>query len=172
MLLSDLASPRIRLTWDRLTGENQTKVEKHIHVAETQENWITCQNDWNPHFHSYIQLKTKEDVEGNGLETSEGKANVNLKVVQSCPALGDPMDYTVHGILQARILERVAFPFSRGHSQPRDRTQVSHIAARFFTSWARRGRRQFTLRWKNKWLVNKCLRGHAKTMGPRVDSDL
>ena len=48
----------------------------------------------------------------------------------------DPMDYTVHGILQARILERVAFSFSRGSSQPRDRTQVSCIAGRFFTNWA------------------------------------
>ena len=37
----------------------------------------------------------------------------------------DPMDYTVHGILQARILQWVAFPFSRGSSQPRDRTQIS-----------------------------------------------
>ena len=46
------------------------------------------------------------------------------------------MDYTVHGILQARILEWVAVPFSTGSSQPRDRTQVSHIAGRFFTSWA------------------------------------
>ena len=45
---------------------------------------------------------------------------------------------TVHGILQARILELVAFPFSRGSSQPRDQTQVSHIAGRFFTSWATR----------------------------------
>jgi len=44
------------------------------------------------------------------------------------------MDYTVHGILQARILEWVAFPFSRGSSQPRDGTQVSHIAGGFFTS--------------------------------------
>ena len=41
---------------------------------------------------------------------------------------------TVHGILQARILEWVAFPFSRGSSQPRDWTQVSHMAGRFFTS--------------------------------------
>ena len=41
---------------------------------------------------------------------------------------------TVHGILQARMLERVAFPFSRGSSQPRDRTQVSHIAGRFFST--------------------------------------
>ena len=46
------------------------------------------------------------------------------------------MDYTVHGILQARILEWVAFPFSRGSSQTRDHTQVSHIAGGFFTSWA------------------------------------
>ena len=46
------------------------------------------------------------------------------------------MDYTIHGILQARKLEWVAFPFSRGSSQTRDRTQVSHIAGGFFTSWA------------------------------------
>ena len=51
-----------------------------------------------------------------------------LKVVQSCLTLCDSMNYTVHGILQARILEWVAFPFSRGSSQPRDQTQVSHIA--------------------------------------------
>ena len=46
------------------------------------------------------------------------------------------MDYTVRGILQARILAWVAFPFSRGSFQPRDRTQVSHIAGGFFNSWA------------------------------------
>ena len=39
------------------------------------------------------------------------------------------MDYTVHGILQTRILEWVAFPFYRVSAQPRDRTQVSHIAS-------------------------------------------
>ena len=44
------------------------------------------------------------------------------------------MNYTVHGILLARMLEWVAFPFSRGSSQPRDQTQVSHIAGGFFTS--------------------------------------
>ena len=41
-------------------------------------------------------------------------------------------------ILKARVLEWVVFPFSRGSSQPRDRTQVSYIAGRFFTSWAAR----------------------------------
>ena len=56
---------------------------------------------------------------------------VKVKVAQSCPTLWDPMDF--HGILQARILEWVAFPFSRGSSQPRDRTQVSHTAGGFFT---------------------------------------
>ena len=46
-------------------------------------------------------------------------------------SLRNPMDYAVHGILQARILEWVAFPFSRGSSQLRDRSQVSHIAGRY-----------------------------------------
>ena len=46
------------------------------------------------------------------------------------------MEYTVHGILQARLLEWVAVPLSRGSSQPRDQTQVSRIAGGFFTGWA------------------------------------
>ena len=49
-----------------------------------------------------------------------------VKVAQSCLTLCDPMDYTVHGILQTGIL-------TRGSSQPRDQTQVSRIAGRFFT---------------------------------------
>ena len=61
-----------------------------------------------------------------------------MKFAQLCPTLCDPVDYTVHGILQARILEWIAFPFSRGSSQPRDWSQVSHIAGGFFTSWATR----------------------------------
>ena len=48
-----------------------------------------------------------------------------------------PHGYTVHGILQA-LLEWVVFPFSRGSSQAKDQTQVSHIAHWFFTSWATR----------------------------------
>ena len=59
---------------------------------------------------------------------------VKVKVAQSCLTLCNLIDYTVHGILQARILEWVAFPFSRESSQLRDQTQVSHIAGRFFTS--------------------------------------
>ena len=68
-----------------------------------------------------------------GLGRSPGE-RVKVKVAQSCLTLCNPMLYTVHGILQARILEWVASPFSRASSQPRDRTQVSYIAGGFFTS--------------------------------------
>ena len=66
-----------------------------------------------------------------------------VKVTQSCPTLCDLMDCSplgssVHGILQARILKWVAIPFSRGSSRPRNWTQVSCIAGRFFTNWATR----------------------------------
>ena len=65
---------------------------------------------------------------------SDGKESGKVKVTQSCPTLCSPVDYTVHGILQAGILEWVAFLVSRGSSQPRDQTQVSRIAGGFITS--------------------------------------
>ena len=68
----------------------------------------------------------------------ETKCILEVKVAQLCLTLCDPMDYTAHGILLARILEWVAIAFSRGSSQHRDRTQVSHIAGGFFTVWATR----------------------------------
>ena len=66
--------------------------------------------------------------------SSEVKWKSLTQVTHSCLTLCNPMDC----ILQARILEWVAIPFSRGSSQPRDQTQVSHIAGGFFTSWATR----------------------------------
>ena len=76
---------------------------------------------------------------------------VRVLVAQSCPTLYDPMDCSssgssVHGILQARMLEWVAIPFSRGYSQPRDWIQVSSIIVRFFTIWATR--EAHTSNWK------------------------
>ena len=68
---------------------------------------------------------------------------VKVKVIPSCPTLCYPVDYTVHGILQARILEWVAIPFSRGSSQTKDQTQISHIAGGFFTSWAMRESQEY-----------------------------
>ena len=66
----------------------------------------------------------------------------------SCVWLYNPMDCSppgssVHGILQATILEWVAFPFSRGSSQPRNGTQVSRIEGIFFTSWATREAKEY-----------------------------
>ena len=65
------------------------------------------------------------------------------EATQSCPTLWDPMGCSppgssVHGILQARALDCIAIPFSRGSSQPRNWTWVSSNAGRFFTIWATR----------------------------------
>ena len=67
-----------------------------------------------------------------------GIRKVKVKFTLLCQTLCDPMDCIVHGILQARILEWVAFPFSRASSQPRDWIQVARIVGGFFTSWATR----------------------------------
>ena len=63
------------------------------------------------------------------------------EVTQSCPTLCEPRDYSlpsssVHGIFQAIVLEWIAISFSRGSSQPRDRTRVSRIVDGHFTVWA------------------------------------
>ena len=69
-----------------------------------------------------------------------------------------PQGSSDHGILQARILKWVAIPFSRGSSQLRDRTQVSHIASRFFTIWTTReieNRKYWSnlsVHWQDSWM--------------------
>ena len=68
---------------------------------------------------------------------------MKVKVTQLCLTLCDPMDYTVRGILSARTLEWVTFPLGWGFSQLRDRIQVSHIAGRFFSSWATREAQEY-----------------------------
>ena len=79
--------------------------------------------------HDWSDLAAAAGLQGQGSES---------EVAQPCPTLCNPMDYIAHGIFQARILEWVAFPFSRGSSQPKAQIQVSHIAGGFFTSWATR----------------------------------
>ena len=66
---------------------------------------------------------------------------IKEKALMGLPVLSDSLP--PHGILQARILEWVAFPFSRGSPQPRDRTQVFHIAGGFFTSGATREAQEY-----------------------------
>ena len=85
----------------------------------------------------------------------------------SVVTLCDPMDYTVHGILQVRILEWVAFPFSRGSSQPRDRTQVSHIAGGFVTNWAIREAQLFPNHHSKLWKAH--LKIWKKSSRPQIN---
>ena len=79
-----------------------------------------------------------------GVKSNNQEVNMIISiclVTQLCPTLCDPMDCSppgssVHGTFQARILEWVAIPFSGRSSRPRDGTQVSWIASRWFTIWA------------------------------------
>ena len=80
--------------------------------------------------------------------------SLSVLVAQSCLTLCDSMDCippgsSVHGILQARILEWVAISFSRDSSQPKDQIQISRIAGRLFTVWATR---------KAHWIMYDCLK--------------
>ena len=91
------------------------------------EEWI--EKMWCVYIHTHICIHTHIYI-----HTQNGILLSHVKVTQSCSTLCNPMNYIVHEILQARILEWVAFLFSRGSSQLRDRTQVSHTAGGFFTA--------------------------------------
>ena len=97
-----------------------------------------------------------------------------MKITQSCLTLCYPMDYTVHGILQARILDWVAFSFSRGSSQTRDRAGVSCIAGGFFTSWAtvQFSSVQFSRIWlfATPWITARQLPCPSPTLGVHSNS--
>ena len=81
-------------------------------------------------------------------------------VTQSCPTLCNLMDcsppgFSIHGILRARILEWIAISFSRASSRPRNQTQVSRIAGRFFTVWATR-ESYYTYKVKESEVAQSC----------------
>ena len=91
------------------------------------------------------------------MESAKGATCLKVLVTQLCLTLCDSMDCSssgssVRGILQARILEWVAVPFSRGFFRPRDWTWVSHIAGRFFTFWTTRIR--VGQRMHRRWVVS------------------
>ena len=86
-----------------------------------------------------------------------------MKVTQSCPTLFGHMDYTVHGILQARILEWVAFPFSKGSSHPWA-DQVSCVSGGFFTSKLQRR--------KTAWHSFILLNHSASHLVPRIETQV
>jgi len=92
---------------------------------------------------------------------------VCVLVAQSCPTLGNPMDYkppgsSVHGILQERILEWVAIPSSRGSSQPRNQIHVSSITGVFFTIWAiREATREATMEVPITHILWEVIKSHS-----------
>ena len=106
------------------------------HVWDTQESLIKFYQ-----FYDHCSLLPFWELLCRGYCQSDMK--VKVLVTQSYPTFCDPMDCSlpgssVHGILQARILEWGAISYSRESFRPRDQTEVSHIASRFFTIWATR----------------------------------
>ena len=100
--------------------------------------WLT--NTWKDAQHHSLSEKCKSKPQWD-ITSHQSECVMCVLVTQLCPALCDPTDcsppdFSVNEILQARILEWIAIPFSRGTSQPRDWTLVSYIAGRFFTFWA------------------------------------
>ena len=111
--------------WD----DSPKALSKHIMYVKTRYTHTRTQRQVHTETQQFIcyfitQIKSKESY----------KKRAGTGVAQSCLTLCDPMDYTVHGILQARILEWVTIRFFRGSSQSREWTQVSHPAADFLPS--------------------------------------
>ena len=145
-----------------------------------QNSHVSCNFCWHLNFFLH-ESKGRKEVSGRqNWGGGEGSIVWKVKVAQPCLTLCDPVDYTVHGILQVRILEWVAFPFSRESSQPRDqiqvRTQVSHVAGGFFTSWATGGSWRI-LEWvaypfssRSSWLSVKS-RGKSRYSSPHYEQN-
>ena len=138
--MTETTSPCHLGTWE--TGHPQENLEITWEVENWLQLWMQPSRTWQ-------------------------KVESESEVAQSCLTLCDPMDCSlpgssVHGILQARVLEWVAIFFSRGSSRPRERTQVSCIPGRRFNRWAtREGRKPYRFNvfeqhfCPRHWLVTK-----------------
>ena len=109
------------------------------HVVDIQKIFVRWMDEW---MNTWKVLKCLL-IDWLGLDRWLTSMCVCVCVVQLCTTLCNPVNYSppgssVNGILQARIMEWVAIPFSRGSSWLRDRPPVSCIAGRFFTVWATR----------------------------------
>ena len=95
-------------------------------------SWV-CNQGGNWSYNPFqIQLKENQ-LSGSLTDMAVGRMYVHAQLLQSCPSLCNPIDCnppgsSVHGVLQARILEWVAMPSSRESSQPRDRTPISSVS--------------------------------------------
>ena len=94
----------------KLHGEFESKPRKFTHLNTTKLHW--------------------------GLLWWFSSKEIKVKISQLCTTLWEPTDYRIQGILQARTLEWVAFPFSSGSFKPRTGSRVSSIAEGYFSSWA------------------------------------
>ena len=102
-------------------------------------NWATREAQWLTNIEQVWKGSGKHLVSLSWIPSL--MSAVKVLIDQLCLTLCNPMNQpgcSVHGILQTRILEWVAIPFSRGSSRPKDQTCVSCIAGGFFTIWATR----------------------------------
>ena len=125
-----------------LEKEIKWLIIKHLPLASTGRYWRsrgerTCSysDDWSP---PGISQSTDTDMSTHSMSMKESESATQLCLILCNPVDCSPPGSSVHGILQARMLERLAVAFSRGSSWPRDRTQVSCNAGGFFTAWATR----------------------------------
>ena len=109
---------RMLCTGTQVYDTHTHHVHRHTHRVQMDAH-TPCMDG-----HTHMQAQTIPGAELGAWEEILRERNTEVKVTQSRLTLCDPMDSTVPGILQARILEWVAFPFSKRSSQPRDRTQV------------------------------------------------
>ena len=134
-----------------LTVPSDGKVELNVFLTNIYHfnMWTHCVPEillenlwiWNELSDMVLIFKEGERPEREGTCLWSNCRNIQsykseVKVTQLCLDLYNLVAYTVHGILQARVLEWVAYPFSSGSSQPRNRTRLSCISGRFFTNWA------------------------------------
>ena len=126
-------------TLNQVVRKTESIQWKHRSVGATQQggNDVVQHECLRPTNRSQTQRSRGHTLYITFLKPQLLESESEVKVAQSCLTLFDAMDYTVHGTLQASILDWVAFPFSR------DRTQVSHIAGGFFTSWATRESQEY-----------------------------
>ena len=113
---------------------------KPFNITVIQVYALTSNAEEAERFYDLLELTPPQKCPFHYRESERKKES---EVSWSCPTLCDPMDCSlsrsfVHGIFQARVLEWDAISFSRGSSQPRDGTWVSHIVGRRFTIWATR----------------------------------
>ena len=127
----------------KATREKQQIIHKGIPVmitADLSTETLQARREWQ----NILKVMKEKNLQPRLLYPAKVsfKYESESEVAQSYPTLCSPMDCSLpgsslHGILQARVLEWVAISFSRESSQPRDRTQISHIVDRRFTVWAR-----------------------------------